>query len=75
MKKIIVLLITLGIFFSNIDFSEAKKTTTEETRAVFVSYMELNKYVKNENQEISKKNINKIISNIKKMNFNTIILY
>lgn len=74
MKKIIVLLITLGIFFSNIDFSEAKKTTTEETRAIFVSYMELNKYVKNENQEISKKNINKIISNIKKMNFNTIIL-
>ena len=74
MKKIIVLLITLGIFFSNIDFSEAKNTTTEETRAVLVSYMELNKYVKNENQEISKKNINKIISNIKKMNFNTIIL-
>lgn len=45
----------------------------EETRAVFISYMELNKYINKEENE-SKNNIVKMIHNIKNMNLNTIIL-
>ena len=46
----------------------------EETRAIFVSYIELNKYIKGNDYEISKRNIRKIIKNIKRLKCNTIIL-
>jgi len=72
MKKLLIVFIILGVFLYNITLPEAK--TKNETRAVFISYIELNKYVKNDNQAESKSNINKMIYNIKKMQFNTIIL-
>lgn len=71
MKKIILIIILLFILAFNVKVPDAKK---EETRAIFISYIELNKYVKNSDQNLSKKNIDKIISNVKKINFNTIIL-
>lgn len=74
MKKIIVSLIIICIISCSIQFPKAKKDNKQETRAIFISYMELNKYVKNDDQTLSKKNIDKMISNIKKMKFNTIIL-
>lgn len=71
MKKIILIIILISILFYNVKTPVAQK---EETRAIFISYIELNKYVKNTNQEKSKKNIDKMINNVQKINFNTIIL-
>lgn len=73
MKKIIIIvLFIIGILISNID--ETAIEDKDETRAVFLSYIEINDYIKNTNHDISKSNINKIISNIRSMNLNTIIL-
>ena len=73
MKKLIIIgLFITGILISNIDTPTKKED--EETKAVFLSYIEINDYIKNTNQEISKSNIRKIINNIKSMNLNTIIL-
>lgn len=71
MKKLFLIIALFLILLYNVKAPDAKK---EETRAVFVSYMELSKYVKNSDKELSKKNIDKIISNVKKIKFNTIIL-
>ena len=73
MKKLIIIgLFITGILISNIDTPTIKED--EETKAVFLSYIEINDYIKNTNQDISKSNIRKIINNIKSMNLNTIIL-
>lgn len=73
MKKIIIIGILLtGILISNVDNTDIKEEI--ETRAVFISYIEINDYIKNSNQDISKSNIRKIINNIRSMNLNTIIL-
>lgn len=50
-----------------------EKETQEEMRALFVSYLELNTYVKNKTEEESKENIKKIIRNTKENQFNTIL--
>lgn len=73
MKKILVIIVLSIVLISNIklDRTSIKK---EETRAIFVSYIELNKYIKGNNYEISKRNIRKIIKNIKNLKCNTIIL-
>lgn len=73
MKKVILISLLLSILFYNVK-TPPPKEEKKETRAVFVSYMELSKYVKNEDYGTSKKNIDKIISNVKKIDFNTIIL-
>ena len=73
MKKIIIIsLLLTGIIISNVDNTTIKED--EEVRAVFISYIEINDYIKNDNQNISKSNIKKIINNIRNMNLNTIIL-
>ena len=46
-----------------------------ETRAVYISYIELDTYIKDKTDEIMKKNISSIIKNIKSNKFNTIILH
>ena len=72
MKKILIgVIFVIGVLISNIESEELPK---EEIKGVFLSYIEINKYIKNDNYEISKNNIKKIISNIKSMNLNTIIL-
>ena len=73
MKKILVIIVLSIVLISNIklDRTSIKK---EETRAIFVSYIELNKYIKGNDYEISKRNIRKIIKNIKRLKCNTIIL-
>ena len=73
MKKILVIIVLSIVLISNIklDRTSIKK---EETRVIFVSYIELNKYIKGNDYEISKRNIRKIIKNIKRLKCNTIIL-
>ncbi len=55
--------------------NQIEKIKEEEIRAVFVSYIELNTYIKKDSIEESKKNIKNIIHNCKKMKLNTIILH
>lgn len=74
MKKILVIIILSIVLISNIKLDRTSIKKEEETRAIFVSYIELNKYIKGNNYEISKRNIRKIIKNIKSLKCNTIIL-
>lgn len=74
MKKILVIIILSIVLISNIKLDRTSIKKEEETRAIFVSYIELNKYIKGNDYEISKRNIRNIIKNIKKLKCNTIIL-
>ena len=69
MKKLLIIFILL-LILSNINDLE----TANETRGVFISYIELSEYIKDYNEEVSKNNIKKMINNIKGYNLNTIIL-
>lgn len=53
---------------------EKESDDTMEKRGVFVSYIELNYYLKGKEVDVSKKNIDKMISNMKEFGFNMIIL-
>ena len=74
MRKILVIIILSIALISNIKLDRTSIQKEEETRAIFVSYIELNKYIKGNDYEISKRNIRNIIKNIKKLKCNTIIL-
>lgn len=74
MKKILVIIVFSIVLISNIKLDRTSIKKEEETRAIFVSYIELNKYIKGNDYEISKRNIRKIIKNIKRLKCNTIIL-
>lgn len=77
MKKLIILLITIPIIynmFNNKDKEIIEEYNKEEFRGVFVSYIEISKYLKDISEEESKNNIKKILDNIKSINCNTIIL-
>lgn len=74
MRKILVIIILSIVLISNIKLDRTSIQKEEETRAIFVSYIELNKYIKGNDYEISKRNIRKIIKNIKSLKCNTIIL-
>jgi len=66
------MVVLISLLVSNINYNS--KDEMKEMRAIFISYIELSKYVKTNNIEDSKKNIDKMISNIRKLNFNTVIL-
>lgn len=71
MKKILIIIIVITILFINIKEPKGK---TEELKGVFISYIELNKYLADKDESSSKKEIIKMIKNIDKMHLNTIIL-
>ena len=75
-KYIFIVLIILFIFigFYTKDSKVFIKEGNNEVRAVFISYIELTKYIKNKDIDISKDNINKMISNVKSLGFNTVIV-
>lgn len=77
MKKImaffVVLIIGIVICVDR-DNTVDEKQEREEVRAVFISYIELNKYIKNKDVDTSKENIRLMISNIKNLGFNTAIV-
>ena len=75
--KILVLLVFLLVaylFFIPVKDYERKASKKEEKRAVFISYMELQKYLKGKDIKTAKANINKMISALKSNKFNMIIL-
>ena len=81
MKKFLFVFITtffvLSFFVIEDKHEYALKTEEEsvEKRAIFFSYLEMNKYVKNKSTIESKKNIKEILNNIKSNGFNTLILH
>ena len=73
MKKLLFLVLVLSITLVNIKIPSST-INEEEVKGVFISYIELDKYIDKENNDISKNNINKMFNNLKKLNLNTIIL-
>ena len=79
MKKIILIIFLflvgcLVIFNKNNDNSERKIESSDEKRGIFVSYIDLSKYIKNSNSNISQNNIIKLLDNVSSLNFNMIVL-
>lgn len=70
---LIIILLIIGLY-NNKDNKTASDNNFKEVRAIFISYIELNKYIKNKDVEVSKENINKMINNIKELGFNTVIV-
>lgn len=68
-----MILLFVLIFFDN-KSDENRSVENKENRAIFISYIELSKYIKNSNIDISKQNIKTMIKNIKNLGFNMIIL-
>lgn len=71
-KILIIILLIIIYWFLSSNKIDAKKE--EEIKGIFISYLELNRYVKQDNEKTSKSNIDKMILNIKEMKLNTIIL-
>lgn len=71
MKKI---LFFFFFFLIIIIITPGEKEAKEELRGIYFSYIEISKYLKDKNEETSKKNIKEIIENIKKINLNTIVI-
>lgn len=78
MKKYIIIIVLffslLIIFTSCKNQNLRKKSEKQEKRAIFISYIELKKYIKGNDVITSKKNIDQMIDNIDNFNFNMIIL-
>lgn len=78
MKKIIYLLVVMFLIATFFIIGNSKKEVlssleTEEIKAIFLSYIEINKYIKN--NSLSKNNIDLIVNNLSKDNFNLILLH
>ena len=77
---LVVLFFILSFFVAidkqdNLVTTNEDENTNEEKRAVFFSYIEINKYLKNITPSESKKNIQEILDNLLKHNFNMLILH
>ena len=71
MKKVGIILLLIIIL---INLKPEVSNSKEEQKGVFISYIELKKYIVKDNIEESKKNINKMIQNVKNFNLNEIVL-
>jgi len=67
-----IIILFIMVLILNI-INEKEEIKERETRAIFISYIELHEYI-NDNIKISKSNIDKMINNISEMKLNTIIL-
>lgn len=79
MKKMIYLMIAFSFLFLVVVVYQHHGDTSvtkdnDEVRAIFISYIELNKYIKNKEVDVGKQNINSMINHVKNLGFNTIIL-
>ena len=73
MKKFIgISILFLGLTF--IINNSYKEEVDVEQRGIFISYIELNKYVKDKSVVEGKENIDQMITNIKNLGFNLVIL-
>lgn len=71
---IVIILIILIAYSRDTETKEPVLNYDQEKRGIFFSYIELQNYIKADNQESIKKNIDTAVSNISKMNFNLIVL-
>ncbi|MBQ7136691.1 MAG: family 10 glycosylhydrolase [Bacilli bacterium] len=80
-KLIVVVMIFVVITFFIIGKKQELKdepvvnNTTDEYRAIFISYLELETYIKGVSNDVSKNNIIEILDNMKNNNFNIAILH
>lgn len=80
MKKLIwcmVLMVGVGsvLVFNWPEVQEEKVDVLEgETKSIFISYIELSKYLNGKSVDVSKDNIKMMVTNVKEMGFNEIIL-
>lgn len=84
MKKLIIVIpvvIVLSFFaltFFIIEYKNNKvfnETSYEEVRSIYISYIEFDNYIKGKKEEVSKKNIENILDNVKEYGFNTVIVH
>lgn len=74
---LIIVLILLGYLIIPVNEKVQKKeniTNQTEKRAIFISYIELQKYLKNKDEETAKENIDKMINSLDEYKFNFILL-
>lgn len=71
---VIIFLVVTLLCISNKNDDVRSNKIIKEKRGVFVSYIEIGRYLKGKDVDSSKKEIDKIISNINNMGFNMIIL-
>lgn len=76
MKKIYILAVIVITAFCFLYLYDKNKVSNDlsENRGIFVSYIDFFKYLNNESEEDTKKEIDIMIDNIKKYHFNTIYL-
>lgn len=84
MNKVVlfsVLVFFILSFFVIADKDDKKRDTfvneesTFEKRAVYISYIEFNSYIKGKDSNTSKENIRKMLDNVKEFGFNTVIVH
>ena len=80
MRKYIFYIFILIFFILSFFMIEKKQTQkvleeeNSEKKAVFLSYLELNKYIKNKDEKTSKNNIVNILDNMKMDNFYIVLI-
>lgn len=79
MKKFILIILLFAIIFLYKDkelpeIKDKREELIEEKRAIYVSYIELQKYIKGKTVDAAKENIDHMINKINNFNFNMIIL-
>lgn len=73
MKKIFFIAVSILPLLLLIKPKEEKINKQEEFRGIFISYIEISKYLKDKNEELAKENIIMMIEKIKELKFNSII--
>ena len=74
MKKMILILLILLLLSYYCFPCKKEEVKKDEVRGVFVSYIEIEEYLKNKEEEESKKEIDQMISNVYDFGLNTIVL-
>ena len=74
MKRILLLLFIIIVLILLVNKKEIKENNISELRGIYISYIEISKYLNDKDEISSKKEIDKMIDNIKTINCNTIIL-
>ena len=69
-----LILLMLYIMIPTVEEGKQERTIQKEIRGVFISYIELQTYIKNKTYNESINNIENIVKNLKQNNFNTIYL-
>lgn len=74
MKRILLLLFLIIVLILLVNKKEIKENNISELRGIYISYIEISKYLNDKDEISSKKEIDKMIDNIKTINCNTIVL-